>query len=277
MLNSLYVPPNTIAPYLDTKKASSNHHITRRRWAKIAATEFFYSKALRNVARTVGRFIIDLWQSGKRDYIPETLEKYSDIIEPWADSVARKMIADVSLNDHKAWIAHSGKMAQHMQTELRTMPQGQIVQELRNRQVSLIKSLPLEAAQRVQNLAFEAATVTGKRWEEVTKQIMNSEQVTESRARCIARTEVTRSQAIIQEARARWIGSDTYIWHTLRDRKVREDHKELEGQVFNWDDPPVVSKRQNIRAHPGCWVNCRCYAEPIMPARFQIGNRKSNA
>ena len=270
-----YLPPQSVAPYIDAKNASSGSGTTRRRWAAIRHVEFFYKKALTKVASTVGQFVGDLWRSGRRNQIQETLNQYSVILEPWAESAANKMIYDIAAGDLKAWMHFAGKKARAIGEDLKNAPLiNTTVQELRQRQVELIKSIPLDAAQRVQNLAFESVTATGERWDVIAKQIANSENVTIGRAKLIARTETQRSLAIIQEVRAKHIGSDGYIWHTQRDRKVREDHRELEGQYVKWSDPPVADKRANIRAHAGCIYNCRCYAVPIIPSRYQSISRQ---
>ncbi|MEG6507839.1 phage minor head protein [Methyloligella sp. 2.7D] len=49
-----------------------------------------------------------------------------------------------------------------------------------------------------------------------------------------------------------------YIWRTRRDDRVRPSHRENEGKVFAWDDPPPTG-------HPGEAYGCRCWAEPYIP------------
>jgi SPP1 gp7 family putative phage head morphogenesis protein len=258
-----------------TRDASIKQWFNRRRFAAIRSTEFFYIRALKKLAHTVGQFINDLWSTNKFDQITPVLENYSEIIEPWAFAVSQKVIAQIVIQDEKAWINQAGKMARMMQSELASVPLNEIVHNLRIEQVKLIKSIPIEAARRVQNLAFEAAVAGKDRREELAKMIENSEHVAASRAMLIARTETTRAHSIIQQARAQFIGSENYIWHTQRDRKVRKDHQELEGQIFNWDDPPVADKKRNVRAHPGQIYNCRCNALPILPSRYMINKRES--
>jgi SPP1 gp7 family putative phage head morphogenesis protein len=253
----------------DAKRTPSAVESARQHWARIKRSEQFYSRSLRSIAKQVGQFITELYESGREDAIEYTLKNYADILEPWAQAVSERMLADIAQKDEQAWLRHSKRMAVAMQKELRTAPMGKIVTELRDRQVELITSIPLEAAQRAQNLAFEAATQTSARAKEVAKLIQATEKVTENRAILIARTEIARSHAIIQEGRATWIGSESYIWRTLRDPQVRSDHKELEGQVFYWDQPPIADKRAGVRANPGCIYNCRCFAEPVLPAKYQ--------
>jgi len=55
-----------------------------------------------------------------------------------------------------------------------------------------------------------------------------------------------------------------YIWRVppAYASRTRKDHLRLNGQVFCWDDPPVVNQRTGERGHPGMDGACRCYAEP---------------
>lgn len=47
-----------------------------------------------------------------------------------------------------------------------------------------------------------------------------------------------------------------YIWHTAQDGKVRPEHAEREGQVFEWRNPPEGG-------HPKEDHGCRCWVELI--------------
>ena len=47
---------------------------------------------------------------------------------------------------------------------------------------------------------------------------------------------------------------DYYIWRTCMDDKVRPEHKELEGKVFNYEDD---------MKHPGTDYGCRCYGQKL--------------
>lgn len=266
-LRPTFLKTSDAKPVIDAKGGVNEH------WARIRRSEQRYSKLLRSIAQQAGQFITQLYAAGREDAVEETLRNYANILEPWAKAVSESMLADIAQKDEQAWLRHSKRMAGAMKAELKTAPMGTIVAELRTRQVELITSIPIEAAKRAQNLAFEAATQTSARAKEISKQIMASEEVTESRALLIARTEIARSHAIIQEARATWIGSESYIWQTARDRQVRRDHAELQGQVFKWDDPPIADKRDAVKAHPGCVYNCRCFAEPILPAKYQPKNK----
>lgn len=83
---------------------------------------------------------------------------------------------------------------------------GQVMQSIIAEQVKYIKSLPLEAADRVydiQNKAIEAV-VTGGRAEQFAKEIASTGDVAKSRADLIARTELE------SNGRAGYGPSDSY-------------------------------------------------------------------
>ena len=152
-------------------------------------------------------------------------------------------------------------MSRGLRAEILNAPTGAILGDLMSSQVELITSLPLQAAERVHDLVT-TATYSGRRAEQIAQEILRTGAVTESRARLIARTEVSRAQSNLTEARARYVGSDGYIWRTSKDGGVRDSHKEMEGKYVRWGSPPTLD---GLVGHAGCLPNCRCWAEPVIP------------
>lgn len=168
------------------------------------------------------------------------------------------MLEGVKSDNLKAWKSLSKNIAREMKREVRDP----LISRLQARQVILIKSIPSDAAARAQKLSMQAA-VGGKRAAEVAEEIARTNAVTESRAMLIARTEIARSNAVINQARAESVGSEGYIWRTADDADVRESHAEMEGEFVRWDDPPTLS--DGMTGHAGEFPNCRCYAETVLP------------
>lgn len=233
---------------------------------KLRGVEEEYARKLRQVADQVGMFI-NGFTPGDMSSVPkitDILQRYSETLTQWAASTAGKMLADVERRDRALWLQISKEMSVGLRKEIRSAPTGNALRELLSDQVSLIKSIPTEAAKRVHELTL-AGIENGSRSKEIAAEIMRSGEVARSRATLIARTEVARTASNLTEARAQHIGSTQYYWRTVGDSDVRSDHKELNGKVFSWDDPPIADKHSGARAHPGCIYNCRCYAEPIIP------------
>lgn len=195
--------------------------------------------------------------------IEETLRHYAELIGPWATSVAKLIVTDVARRNLNAWKANAQDMSRGLADELANAPTGSYYALLMDEQVRLIRSLPLGAAQRVHDLA-QQAMIDGTRGGEIEREIMRTGKVTASRAKMIARTEVSRAASTFTQARAMYAGSTGYIWRTSRDGSVRDTHKAQEGKFFTWDNPPKTDAGL-APYHPGCGPNCRCYAEPVFP------------
>lgn len=184
-------------------------------------------------------------------------------MRPWAETAARLLVADIARRNLKGWQAASEKIGQGIRWEIEQAPTGAYYSMLMQDQVNLIKSLPLDAAQRIQDLAT-AGISSGRRAEDLVGAIMGQGAVSASKARLIARTEVSRAAATFTQARARYAGSEGYIWRSSGDGDVRPTHRAMNGKYVPWDQPPKTDK--NLAPyHAGCGPNCRCYPEPVLP------------
>lgn len=172
------------------------------------------------------------------------------------------MVGQVDQADKDYWFEYAKEMGGALRHELETAPTGAVAAEAMRRQVDLITSLPRDAALRVHQLAL-SGIASGMRAEEVSERIMETGEVTKSRANLIARTEVARAQTEFYKARSSHLGSVEYIWRTVGDGRVRDSHIPMEGTVHRWDNPPAPEGKQKY--HPGCFPNCRCWAEAILP------------
>lgn len=120
--------------------------------------------------------------------------------------------------------------------------------------VGLIKSIPTEYLEKVGKSVTDNF-VEGVRWEDLAKDIERVGDVTESRAKLIARDQTSKMNGAFNEVRQTSLGIDQYIWQTSGDERVREEHAANDGQVFAWNDPPATG-------HPGEDIQCRCVAIP---------------
>lgn len=230
------------------------------------AAESTYSAKLRQVARQIDAIVRGLAPDGIVEDpgpIVRTLEAYSAIIGPWATSVARYMIADISRRNAKAWKEHGQEVGRALRAEIAHAPTGMVYQALLDEQVRLIRSMPLDAARRVHDLVTEGR-LQGKRHTELAKEILAQGRVSASKATLIARTETSRSAVSLTQARAMFVGSQGYIWRTVEDADVRPTHQKMEGRYVRWDTPPKTDKGL-APYHAGCGPNCRCYPDPVLP------------
>lgn len=102
----------------------------------------------------------------------------------------------------------------------------------------------------------------GLRVEELSEKIQAYAGVAQSTANLIARDQTLKLYGRLNQARQQSVGLNKYRWRGVLDEAEREMHRELEGQVCSWDNPPVTNEDGDTN-HPGEDYQCRCDAEPI--------------
>lgn len=189
------------------------------------------------------------------------LAKYAESLTPWAMRTAEKMLRDTNSNSDRFFSSQMKSIGKEYNRQLAESIAGMKAKQLQAEQVELIKSIPIKAGLRAQELSQQAAA-DGKRASEVAKEIARTNEVTESRAMLIARTETAKATATFNQARAQSIGATQFIWRTAEDGDVRDSHAALDGKVFDISNPPCIDGEGcNM---PGEIWNCRCYAEYIV-------------
>ena len=87
--------------------------------------------------------------------------------------------------------------------------------------------------------------------------------VKQKKAKFLARNESKLAVTEYLKAKYQEEGSQEFVWHTSNDERVRDDHKELNGKTFRYDDPPIIDKRIGRRGLPGEDYGCRCTFVPV--------------
>lgn len=201
--------------------------------------------------------------------LADMLFQYANVIRPWAATTASRMAGEVIKRERTAARGQaaaaeaSGRIYKALTREMNETEVGEMFRRVQNEQVKLITGIPREAAERVQRLASEAA-VKGSSRKALIKAIMETADITEGKAKLIARTETSRAFANLQMVRSQRAGITHYVWRTSNDSVVRHTHRLLNGTVHAWNDPPVCEE-DGTRGHPGQSYNCRCTAIPVIP------------
>jgi len=209
----------------------------------------------------------------------------------YAQAAATHMVGEVRKENDQHWRTASAeihfKKAQQiheaLKKELSTTPRGAVVQEIIEKNATLIKKdIPADTAKRISETARDM-TFQGKRSDEIAEEIKKDlPKITEGRIKLIARTETSKASTALSEARARALNLNWYIWRTSEDGAVRASHKLMDDVLISWDDPPdpeslalaagIMEKRGNKsyppvsvgKYHAGNVFNCRCYPENVV-------------
>lgn len=225
-------------------------------FAAVRRAERHYTAQLRKVARAIGD-IVKAFPAGEPSSIPlmtAALNRYAEMIDPWAKAVAASMLADVSRRDEKVWATLTQHMGLALRDEIRNAPTGLVMQSLLTEQVAEITSIPRGAGTRLQALLVTGLE-DGTRAKSIADEIYRSGEVSRARADMLARTGVGTASTSLTQARALHIGSEGYTWRTAGDADVRPSHRKMEGKFVRWDSPPTLD---GYTAHCGIFANCRC-------------------
>lgn len=79
-----------------------------------------------------------------------------------------------------------------------------------------------------------------------------------NRAELLARDQIGKFYGNANQLRQRELGIERYVWRGVLDQRERDSHREKEGNIYRWDDPPSDT------GHPGEDFQCRCIAEPYL-------------
>lgn len=139
---------------------------------------------------------------------------------------------------------------------------------------SLIKSVATEFKQEIADTIM-ANVQSGERSTNLITQIKERYNVSQSRAKLIARDQTSKLNGSLVKARSQALGVKTYTWSCVMDERAREDHKVMNGKLCRFDDDTVYSddngktwkKRRQIggvELAPTVDYQCRCAALPIV-------------
>lgn len=237
--------------------------------------EMDFYRALKKIAKASSGIVeshIDGFEIRDPAEMNKALQQYSNRLDPWARRQSKKLLDHVRRSNEAAYKRKSKQMGKALTLEVEGTETGITSIAMMTEQVHLIKSIPLQAGLRAQEIAYKAV-LEGRRAQpdqstidQLQKELGLTEEVAVNRARLIARTETARATAAINQTRAIQAGSNQYRWRNSGDAAVRDSHKRyhgkaLNGMVFSWDDPPTLD--DGTTGHPGTFPNCRCYAEPM--------------
>ena len=138
-----------------------------------------------------------------------------------------------------------------------------------------IKTFPRDIARELTDY-IQSESMKGRRAYSIAKELQEIyDEKSIARMNLIARTETSKTQTALTQARAESIGISWYVWRTSEDARVRNSHEHMEGVLIKWSDPPNpealdpnAEQKPYGSYHAGETFNCRCYPEPVVSLDF---------
>lgn len=77
----------------------------------------------------------------------------------------------------------------------------------------------------------------------------------------------------VNASRMQSLGVKQFQWHhSAGSQSPRPDHVEMDGNIYSFDDLPVIDRRTGERGLPGQAINCKCFMTPVIV--FDDGERE---
>lgn len=247
-------------------------------WARIAAVQQEFQKSLYYLCDMFD-YIAKRCNNSLTVYQQKMYEfQQSDAFQDYVYSAVRRMVDPLSMYNMRTWReaarqTFKGQRNYNLLLNELQGSTGQLVQEQIDENARLIRTLPTDVAYKVAQDVTDYA-LTGMRSSEIAKIIREStDRHSRVSARLIARTETSKTQSAITQARAVQMGVNWYVWQTQRDgKRVRAQHRIMQGVLVNYADPPSPEQLDGLPSvgnyHAGQIWNCRCYAEPLLDISF---------
>jgi SPP1 gp7 family putative phage head morphogenesis protein len=188
------------------------------------------------------------------DLIDEAARRFADIYRPEALEEVVRSFGKRTSDFQQEQLDRQVRAAMGVDL-VKTIPDlGAILEPFAAANVALIKTLSPRYFDDIR-LHTERAFTEGMHGSTFAKELEERHGVSKNRAKVIARDQIGKLNGQLNMERQTALGVDGYIWRTMRDGRVRDDHEDLDGERFLWSRPPP-------EGHPGEPVQCRCYAEP---------------
>ena len=228
----------------------------------------FIEKAYQEKLAAIARQIEKIIKTTRPEFIITRLSQYSNSIFGYASNAAHTLIYNLNKQSIEQWQKQGKQINTILKKELKSNEISRLMGIYADQNISLIQSLPLDAAKRVYKILTEGY-VSGARSSSLVDKIQKIGDISKNRATLIARTETSKISTALTQARSKVLGLDWYVWRTSQDVRVRDSHFGMNRVIINWNEPPAPEHLKGINSklghyHAGNCPNCRCYPQSLI-------------
>jgi SPP1 gp7 family putative phage head morphogenesis protein len=192
-----------------------------------------------------------------------TRNKWSDPqFKLYSDKVARKFITASNTSNRRKSERSFGINIYADNQHLNDYLQASIADN-----VNLITSIPDQYLTQVESIVLTNVRA-GRLPSSIAKLLRNQYDITDRRAKMIARDQTAKVNGDLNRLRQTSAGFKYFQWMDSDDERVRDRHAYLAEHVttygkgiYRWDNPPLSDK--GVPIIPGSDYQCRCIARPI--------------
>lgn len=255
-----------------------------------ASQQLKYSSALRKLVRDMSRDVKRKAVEYQREEEPESklspwlvfgagsaiASKYDAIFAKKADKLADTMLKQSEAASRYAMQRSVGKMAKGLKLNeeaFRALP-AEVSEAIVAENVALIRSIPEKYFDQISK-AVKESIMDGGGIADIVPVVTKYNGVTMRRAANIALDQTRKAYNAANKATMERAGIKAFRWlHTGRSKEPRPSHLRMSGNVYRFDNLPIINKEQVDKGYaspqrglPGEAINCTC----TMAAVIELG------
>lgn len=200
------------------------------------------------------------------------LKKYVSLFSSKAKDLAQSMLKGV-LRDNKTILNNSLKSARKksdsvsLESDLVPSYLSETTKEAIKlsiaENVSLIKNIPEKYMNQVTGDVMRGV-MGDVNLKDIQDKLIKNGGMAERRAKNIAEDQTRKASNVINAERMKAVGVKKFEWkHSSGGQKPRELHIEMDGNIYSFDDLPVIDDKTGEKGLPGQLPNCRCFMVPV--------------
>lgn len=252
-------PTITLPPIADSKGAQTEYlRALRAMLRTLAAT--VRSDVLPTAEAEIARQRSAMTQDALGEFVFEGLKQLAVRLGVIAEGMVGRILRLESERHTKKWLASvRSTIGIDLAAVVSQEDLAEYLTTAAARNASLIKSLGDDAIKRVEQATYQAI-LQGQTAAQLRKRMTEEFGVLDSRAKLIARDQVSKLTSDLNRRRHEQAGVTSYVWMSSRDERVRERHRALDGKEYKYGEP--TGAEQGLP--PGQPIQCRCVARGIV-------------
>lgn len=195
-------------------------------------------------------------------------EKFSRMFRQRSRSIVDNIFGQIDKASAASLASSLKELSGGLTIETSIMPPAlaEVVKAKTVENVALIKTIPEEFHSKILQAVMRSIQPGNNGLQDLQAEIRRLGQVTTSRADLIAHDQTRKVTTAINTGRNKALGIKKFRWlHSGGSAEPRKLHRDkLDGQIFSYDDPPVIDERTGERGFPGQLIHCKCVAQPIV-------------
>lgn len=196
----------------------------------------------------------------------ELVTKFEKMFYSSADDIAKNMWRDALKTSDRTLKESLKQLTGGLTLKTSVIPKGleTISKAVIAENVNYIKTVPEQYLRKVEGAVMRSIT-NGAGVQNVIDEVTKYSAQSQRHIKNLAYDQTRKAYNSINKQRMMAVGIGKYIWrHSGGGMEPREDHIAMDGEIFSFDEPPVIDERTGERGIPGQAINCGCTMEPVL-------------